>query len=87
MCRESLDGMLVCIHHQSMCMSLIFTLYLCVCVCVGMHVWSSERLGGKTERKKRGKHVEGCECVSVRANKKTEREVKQDRVNRLFPVK
>lgn len=52
-----------------------------------MHVWSSERLGGKTERKKRGKHVEGCECVSVSANKKTEREVKQDRVNRLFPVK
>lgn len=61
--------------------------FVFVCVCVGMHVWSSERLGGKTERKKRGKHVEGCECVSVRANKKTEREVKQDRVNRLFPVK
>lgn len=72
-----------------MYMSLILTLYfcMCTCVCVGMHVWSSERLGGKTERKKRGKHVEGCECVSVSANKKTEREVKQDRVNRLFPVK
>lgn len=81
--------MVCCVHSSSIHVHVTdsYFVFLRVCVCVGMHVWSSERLGGKTERKTRGKHVEGCECVSVSANKKTEREVKQDRVNRLFPVK